>query len=64
MFQEVERVLTLYPLFGNQKIALVELLKISVLAMTVLHIKDQFEGHNFNRCKDSLMMALKKCREM
>ena len=28
------------------------------------HITDQFEGHNFNRYKDSLMMALKKDRNM
>jgi hypothetical protein len=64
IFQEVELVLKLYSLFGNQKIALVELLKIVVLAITVPHIKDQFEGHNLNRSKDSLIMAFKKCRNM
>jgi len=28
------------------------------------NITDQFEGHNFNRYKNSLMMALKNCRNM
>jgi len=28
--------------------------------VTVPHITDQFEGHNSNRYKDSLMMAFKK----
>jgi len=32
--------------------------------VTAPHIKDQFEGQNFNWFKDSLMMALKQCRDM
>lgn len=64
MFQGVERVLTLYSLFGNQNVALVGLLEIAVLAITVPPINDQFVGHNFHRCKDSLMMVLKECQNM
>jgi len=64
IFQEVQLFLKLYSLFGNQKTGLIELLKIVVLAITVPHIKDQFEGHIFNRSKDSQMMALKKCCNM
>jgi len=32
--------------------------------VTVYHITDKSEGHDFYRLKDSLMMALKKCRNM
>jgi hypothetical protein len=32
--------------------------------VTVAHITDQFEEHNFDWYKNSLMMAFKKCRNM
>ena len=51
MFQDVERLVNLYCFVGYQKIALVELLNTEVLALTVPHSKDQFEGHSFNRRK-------------
>jgi len=35
-----------------------------LLSVTVRHIMDHFEGHDFKRYKDSQSMAHKKCRNM
>ena len=34
------------------------------MSVTVPRITDQFEGYKFDRYKDALIMALKKCRGM